>query len=572
MNQIYLSMSLSKGVLTNEIFSQWKYVIDLINSQPENIIAIQIVYYDNQSNTRNTLVYGDPNDISNTRSIDMANYCYPDSDSNIVNDYQSCIYLDNSYYSRLSSLFSIFKTLSVAIVLVGASFLFSKDLSELLLIPIESMIKIITSIKENPLNAIKIEEERAVTFDSINEQDEEALQEQKELESYETAILEKIVLKIGSLLAISFGEAGAEVIVQNIKATGAINPIIPGKKIDGIYGFCDIRSFTDITEILQEEVMTFVNSMAQIVHSTVDTYGGTANKNIGDAFLLVWKFPLEEDKLELLNLPKTTNPDLIRACYADFAILSFTKIIIELYRSRIVNEYNLNEKLTSRLKNFRVKIGSGLTRGWAIEGSLGSEYKIDASYLSPFVNLCMRLEGATKAYGVPLLIADAIRNTCSVGFQSLLRKVDSCEMMGDNPKIDLYAFDAIYSDLKLYPSEKTQKMQGLERKRYNFNHRIQKKNMIRSVILGEIKTIDIVNKSRDYQVIRAPYKPKFYDLWESGLEYFQKGNWEEAKGYFLKTLEYVPESIDGPSTLLLKHMASFNGIPPSDWKGLRDLD
>jgi len=32
-------------------------------------------------------------------------------------------------------------------------------------------------------------------------------------------------------------------------------------------------------------------------------------------------------------------------------------------------------------------MGFGLHFGWAIEGSIGSEYKIDASYLSPNVFL-----------------------------------------------------------------------------------------------------------------------------------------------------------------------------------------
>ena len=48
-------------------------------------------------------------------------------------------------------------------------------------------------------------------------------------------------------------------------------------------------------------------------------------------------------------------------------------------------------------------MGYGIHIGWAIEGAIGSDYKIDASYLSPNVNMSARLEGATKAYGVPLL-------------------------------------------------------------------------------------------------------------------------------------------------------------------------
>ena len=36
--------------------------------------------------------------------------------------------------------------------------------------------------------------------------------------------------------------------------------------------------------------MVFVNEIGEIVHGIVDNYSGAANKNIGDAFLLVWKF------------------------------------------------------------------------------------------------------------------------------------------------------------------------------------------------------------------------------------------------------------------------------------------
>ena len=40
--------------------------------------------------------------------------------------------------------------------------------------------------------------------------------------------------------------------------------------------------------------MLFVNEIGEIVHGIVDQFSGAANKNIGDAFLLVWKF-LDED-------------------------------------------------------------------------------------------------------------------------------------------------------------------------------------------------------------------------------------------------------------------------------------
>jgi class 3 adenylate cyclase len=60
---------------------------------------------------------------------------------------------------------------------------------------------------------------------------------------YETMLLESTIVKIGALLALGFGEAGATVIANNMAegTTGSVNPMIPGTKVVGIYGFCDIR-------------------------------------------------------------------------------------------------------------------------------------------------------------------------------------------------------------------------------------------------------------------------------------------------------------------------------------------
>ena len=103
-------------------------------------------------------------------------------------------------------------------------------------------------------------------------------------------MLEQTLTKIGGLLALGFGEAGSQIITKNINAGEELNPMLPGQKVICIFGFCDIRNFTDATEVLQEGVMLFVNEIGKIVHGIVDKYSGAANKNIGDAFLLVWKF------------------------------------------------------------------------------------------------------------------------------------------------------------------------------------------------------------------------------------------------------------------------------------------
>ena len=50
-------------------------------------------------------------------------------------------------------------------------------------------------------------------------------------------------------------------------------------------------------------------------------------------------------------------------------------------------------------------MGFGLHIGWAVEGAIGSSFKIDASYLSPNVNMASRLEAATKQFGVYILFS-----------------------------------------------------------------------------------------------------------------------------------------------------------------------
>ena len=55
--------------------------------------------------------------------------------------------------------------------------------------------------------------------------------------------------------------------------------------------------------------MVFVNTLAEIVHSCTDKYGGAANKNIGDAFLLVWKLVQDSKKFSNKRLKLDSSKD-----------------------------------------------------------------------------------------------------------------------------------------------------------------------------------------------------------------------------------------------------------------------
>mmetsp|Transcript_12575 Transcript_12575/g.16986 ORF Transcript_12575/g.16986 Transcript_12575/m.16986 type:complete len:144 (+) Transcript_12575:805-1236(+) len=126
----------------------------------------------------------------------------------------------------------------------------------------------------------------------LNQQNEKNRRLDKNME---TAILEQAIQKIGHLLTLGFGEAGSSIIAHNISGGGDMNPMMPGQKTYAIFGFCFVHNFSVCTEVLQEDVITFVNQIAEITHTSVTKYGGSANKNLGDAYLLVWKFPNPEE-------------------------------------------------------------------------------------------------------------------------------------------------------------------------------------------------------------------------------------------------------------------------------------
>jgi len=65
------------------------------------------------------------------------------------------------------------------------------------------------------------------------------------------------------------------------------------------------------------------------------------------------------------------------------------------------------------MPNYWVALGFGLHIGWAIEGAIGSTFKIDASYLSPNVNMANILEASTKDYGTALLFTGDLVNNFS---------------------------------------------------------------------------------------------------------------------------------------------------------------
>ena len=79
---------------------------------------------------------------------------------------------------------------------------------------------------------------------------------------------------------------------------------------------------------------------------------------------------------------------------------------------RIVNRdlqvlsYRGDKRLVDDSGVFNLRMGFGMHAGWAIEGAVGSLQKVDATYLSPHVNMTARMEAASRQYGVAILLTE----------------------------------------------------------------------------------------------------------------------------------------------------------------------
>jgi len=141
--------------------------------------------------------------------------------------------------------------------------------------------------------------------------------------------------------------------------------------------FCDIRSFTSISESMEPtELTVFLNNFLTPMTDVLMESGATIDKYIGDAIMAFWNAPLD--------VPDHRQ----RACES---VLKMLDALGELNKSL--------EK--------PVSIGVGLNSGICCVGNLGSRQRFDYSAIGDSVNVGSRIESLTKQYGVSNLVAES---------------------------------------------------------------------------------------------------------------------------------------------------------------------
>lgn len=509
---------------------------------------------------------------------------------------QKCITVfDNRTKTKKLCKMNIIKTSVLLFIFFFVFIKFSLIVDSDVIAPIKNMIIKIDTMAKNPSASMNDESDQKGEGNicSLERIINCSLNDDKEI--VETKMLQNKVSKICSLLALGLGEAGSEIICSALHegANVDINPLIPGKKVIGIYGFCDIRNFTDTTEILRASVMKFVNQVAEIVHELVSDSCGSANKNIGDAFLLVWKFD-EKYLVEDENNPgtKRLKKCKIVAQLCDLALISFIQILLQVRKSYKLAVYRSNPDLNKRMPDYKCKLGFGLHLGYSIEGPIGSMFKIDASYLSSHVNMANHLEEQTKPYDKELIISGSFADYISDDARKHLRFLDKIRTKSG----EIYRYFTVDLDLdrlgiekeedSLFNDKETDKFERLRRKK-------KKAKQLYYEVTENGKEDNFVEFSltdNDFKYCREKFTKEYIAKYQDGASKYLAGEWMEAKKSFEEAniiLEKnwkackaadISNNIDRskevfkpdkPTQRLMEYMTKTNFVAPKGWDGAR---
>jgi adenylate cyclase len=177
-----------------------------------------------------------------------------------------------------------------------------------------------------------------------------------------------------------------------------------GREVEVSLVFCDVRDFTTAAaEAEAPEIVARLNELFECIVPIVANHRGHIDQFIGDAVLAVFGAP---DRI-----PK----------HADRAV----QCAVELART-------INSR---RPGDFEV--GVGVNSGTVVAGSIGGAGRLSFSVIGDAVNLCSRVEAATRDTGDPVLITGDTRAQLSETIEVESR--GEREIRGYDRRIELYA-------------------------------------------------------------------------------------------------------------------------------------
>ena len=154
-----------------------------------------------------------------------------------------------------------------------------------------------------------------------------------------------------------------------------------GETIRAAIWYSDLRDFTAINEQLAPaEVIAMLNSYFELVAAAVTARGGEILQFIGDAILVIFRAPHDDD-------------------VRDACVAAVDSAIDALDSLAVVNNRR------QRTGGPPIRFGVGLHVGAVTHGNVGSPDRLGFNVIGPAVNRTARIEDLTKQVGLPLLLS-----------------------------------------------------------------------------------------------------------------------------------------------------------------------
>ena len=150
------------------------------------------------------------------------------------------------------------------------------------------------------------------------------------------------------------------------------------------------------------------------------------------------------------------------------------------------------------MPNYKVNMSFGLHQGYAIEGAIGSFFKIDASYLSPNVNLASRLMMATMQYNVKILVSGELVTVMTKDVKKFMREVDTITVKGSAKPIKLFTVDVQTEDFAEV-TDRVRKLRLKDKKRFVDRERFV---LWEGLKRRAMTTINVFRNDSDFSALR----------------------------------------------------------------------
>jgi adenylate cyclase len=205
-----------------------------------------------------------------------------------------------------------------------------------------------------------------------------------------------------------------------------------GKQVDGTALFLDIAGFTALSERHDPETLvSFINEFLSALINIAMDNGGTVERFLGDAVMVIWGAPVEQ------------NDHAQRACETAVAMAA------EIARISTAESARLGATIHARI---------GINSGSMTAGNIGANRRFNYTVLGDCVNLAARLEGLNKIYGTTVIVGEATRQQLDDDF--VLRRLDVVTVKGRKQAEPIYELSGLRSTLD---AEKSQALDAYAR-------------------------------------------------------------------------------------------------------------